>query len=206
VLLPFILALAGDPDLQEAFLRNPTEVVMARNDLSAEEREILLTCDPTRMAVAITDEIGEERAGGEHLPAVNERPLGIPFGAMTPMLAMVHPAPWVYGTQTMTGFFWELKDKKLTLTVYGTRLKGAYPRVELRHGQTSIPGQIGDVEGNDEGEQVAVSFSLTDDVKVGVYQVFVDMRGSTMDLIGEVVSMDGLLDLGLGYELRRGGG
>ncbi|MDC3987003.1 hypothetical protein [Polyangium jinanense] len=156
MLLAFIMSLAQDPDIQEAYRRDPVAVVSRRGDLSAEEKEILLSSDRRRIVAALSAEISRTR----------------------PSAAFVGPTPlpWVYGRQTVTGFFWEARDGELLLTVFATRLEGAFTQCELRHGDTHIRGEIGQVETTPGGEKVTLRFALPPDAHQGVYWVFANPR------------------------------
>lgn len=178
MLLAFIMSLAQDPDMQEAYRRDPVAVVSQREDLSAEEKEILLSGDRRRLLDALSNERRGRRFRAEML--------------------MPTPLPWVYGRQTVTGFFWEPRDGELLLTVFGTKLEGAFTRCELRQGETRIRGQIGPVETTPGGQKVTLRFALPPNAPRGVYWAFANPRredGSAGPALGE------LQNLHLGFEI-----
>ncbi|MDC0744646.1 hypothetical protein [Polyangium mundeleinium] len=175
MLLAFIMSLAQDPDIQEAYRRDPVAVVSQRQDLSSEEKALLLSKDPRRILEALSDETGRGRP-------------------RTMMLAPT-PLPWVYGRQTVTGFFWEPGDGELLLTIFGTKLEGAFTQCELRHGATHIRGEIGQVEITPGGEKVTLRFALPPNAPQGVYWAFSNPRR-------DLVAPRDLENLQLGFELR----
>ncbi|MDI3283881.1 hypothetical protein [Polyangium sp. 15x6] len=156
MLLAFVMSLSQDPDIQEAYRRDPVAVVSQREDLSAEEKEILLSSDRRRILEALSNELGDNESSTQ---------------LITPT-----PLPWVYGRQTVTGFFWHRRDGKLLLTVFGTKLQGAFTRCELRQGKIRIRGQIGRVETTRGGEKVTLRFALPPNAPHGVYWAFADPR------------------------------
>ena len=180
MLLAFIVALAQDPDLQEAYLRDPVTVVMERDDLSVEERRILLSRDRRRIADRLAAEEFKPR-----LPAMLTAPM---------------PLPWVYGRQTVTGFFWDTADDALTLTIYGTELRDAFNQCELRNGDTRIQGVVGEEENTPGGQKVTLRFELPPDTPPGVYWAYVDARVEAEESPAALASAD-MLNLHLGYEI-----
>ncbi|MDI1431444.1 hypothetical protein [Polyangium sorediatum] len=182
MLLAFIMSLAQDPDIQEAYRRDPVAVVSQRRDLSSEEKEILLSGDRRRILEALSDE-------------------AIRGGPRVMMLAPT-PLPWVYGRQTVTGFFWEPGDGELLLTLFGTKLEGAFTRCELRQGETHIRGEIGQVVKTAPGrEKVTLRFALPPDAPQGVYWAFSNPRRDGEEPRAIVAPRD-LQNLHLGIELR----
>ncbi|TKC96449.1 hypothetical protein [Polyangium fumosum] len=180
MLLAFIMSLAQDPDVQEAYRRDPVAVVSQRQDLSSEEKELLLSRDPRR----ILEAFAEERRGARH---------------RVHMLAPT-PLPWVYGRQTVTGFFWEPGDGELLLTVFGTKLQGAFTQCELRHGEIRIRGNIGQVVETAPGrEKVTLRFALPPNAPQGVYWAFANPRREEGD---GSAALQALETLYLGFELR----
>ncbi|HVK69287.1 MAG TPA: hypothetical protein VM694_32745 [Polyangium sp.] len=178
MLLAFIMSLAQDPDIQEAYRRDPVAVVSQRQDLSSEEKELVLSMDRRRILEALSDETKRD-------------------GSRVMMLAPT-PAPWVYGRQTVTGFFWEPGDGELLLTVFGTKLEGAFTQCELRHEETHIRGEIGQVETTPGGEKVTLRFALPPNAPQGVYWAFANPRRDENE---RSVAPRELENLQLGFEL-----
>jgi hypothetical protein len=242
VLLPFILGLAMDPDLHEAFLRNPTDVILTRAELSDTEKEMLLSPNRNLLATAVVTAADLNTPAATNTPPPQNTPVSLeipvppetigppitpaplntppaPTGTpptlkvpvMTMPMIMPGPGPWVYASQNMTGFYWERKGNTLTLTIHGTRMKGSYVCIEIRNGETRIPGQIGEIHGSHMGETIVVTFTLPDDLADGTYWVVAASEGNQFaplaaQTTGKPPMTCDFVEIGLGYEVRRSGG
>jgi hypothetical protein len=186
MLLAFMIALAQDPDIQEAYRRDPVAVVSEREDLSEEEKSLLLSNNRSRLIDLLSAELRRNR-------------FDMMFIAPT-------PAPWVYGRQTVTGFFWEPEEGALLLTIFATKLEDdTVTRCELRHGKYRIEGEVGAVEATPGGEKITLRFVLPPNAPPGTYWAYVNApRNLPLDEEEAFVRLaegDGMLNLHLGYEI-----
>jgi hypothetical protein len=196
MLLKIVLQMKNDPELQEAFLRDPEEA-LAQCGVSEEERAILLCGDEERVCEAIAHEVvhpGELDLEGfpdevrQDLTSGDKKRIKKHLTGQSAPSFLSRPA-WIYvegsfrASRSINGIDPASKKRgsPVTITCYGSYFEAAYAGVQLRHTTSAhiITGSLGAVSGpNQKSSSVQVTFNLAANTPAGAYRLFVRTMGA----------------------------
>lgn len=159
MLMFFIADLARDPNMQAAFSEDP-ERVMARAGLSDEQKALLRTRDPKRIADAVAAEVE-----------------GLPVRSVDPVVSWIGPVLHVTAIEPSGG----VVGHDVNAVVYGTYFESTMT-CSLVQGPVVIPGVVSNVV-TGLNSRMDVRFNL-DNARFGAYAVQARSRRAESTLPG----------------------